>query len=58
MFKRNTLFVVGAGASAELDLPLGGALAKRISQKLDIRFEHGNQQIGKGDLPLTRASRF
>jgi hypothetical protein len=30
MFRRKTIFVVGAGASAELDLPVGSELAKRI----------------------------
>jgi hypothetical protein len=36
MFKKNTLFVVGAGASAELDLPLSSLLATRISAKMNI----------------------
>lgn len=52
MFKKKTVFIVGAGASAELDLPVGNALAKRISAKMDIRFEHGFQPIGDGDLEL------
>jgi hypothetical protein len=52
MFKKKTVFIVGAGASAELDLPLGSALAKRISAKMDIRFERGFQPIGTGDFQL------
>jgi len=41
MFKRRTLFVVGAGASAEVDFPVGGQLARIISDKLDVRINHG-----------------
>jgi hypothetical protein len=52
MFKRRTLFVLGAGASAEVDFPLGSQLAKAIGNKLDIRFEGGtsgwNLTLGAG----------
>jgi hypothetical protein len=40
MFKSKTLFIVGAGASAEADLPVGAKLAKNIAQLLTI--ERGN----------------
>jgi hypothetical protein len=52
MFSKSTAFIVGAGASAELNLPLGDNLAKRISAKLDIRFERGFEPVGTGDLDL------
>jgi hypothetical protein len=52
MFKRRTLFVLGAGASKEVGLPVGIELAKIISEKLDIRFERGDQSVGNGDLAL------
>jgi hypothetical protein len=39
MFTRRTLFVLGAGASFEADLPLGTGLAKAIRKKMDVRFE-------------------
>jgi hypothetical protein len=52
MFKRRTLFVVGAGASAEYGLPPGKLLASKISKKMDIRFEPGNRQIGQGDMDI------
>ncbi len=59
MFKRKTLFVVGAGASAEYGLPPGKLLATKISTKMDIRFEFANRPIGNGDMDiyiqLTRA---
>ena len=49
MFRRHTLFVVGAGASAELGLPVGSGLARQITEKMDIRFERGYEAIGSGD---------
>ena len=52
MFKKNPFFVVGAGASAEPDLPLGSVLAQSISAKMDIRFERGFESVGRGDLNL------
>ena len=38
MFKRRTLFIVGAGASAEVHLPAGAKLARTIGERLDVRF--------------------
>ena len=52
MFKRKTLFVVGAGASAEVDFPVGAELARQIGKKMDIRFERGFEPIGDGDQNL------
>jgi len=37
MFKRHTLFVVGAGASQELNMPVGTDLAKAIHSKLNLK---------------------
>jgi len=52
MFKRNTLFVVGAGASYEFGLPTGKTLTSIIKEKMDIRFEGYNKNIGAGDIDL------
>jgi hypothetical protein len=52
MFRRKTLFVVGAGASAEFGLPLGSLLARQITNKMDIRFERGVEFVGSGDQRL------
>jgi len=54
MFHRKTLFILGAGASAEIDLPLGAGLASVIAQKMDIRFERGYQELGSADFDLYR----
>jgi hypothetical protein len=51
MFRRRTLFVVGAGASSEVNMPVGSELAKAIGIKCDIRFEHG-YPAGNGDHEL------
>lgn len=53
MFNRQTLFIIGAGASVEVGMPLGAELASTIGKKMDIRFEMGGtKHIGSGDLDL------
>jgi hypothetical protein len=52
MFHRRTLFVLGAGTSAEAGMPIGPKLAAAIGKKMDIRFEPSNRHIGDGDLQL------
>src|SRR5215210_4935155 len=37
MFRRKTLFVLGAGASWEAGLPLGWQLAESIAELMDVR---------------------
>jgi hypothetical protein len=49
VFNRRTLFIVGAGASAEVDFPVGTQLARNIGAKMDIRFERGFDPVGTGD---------
>jgi hypothetical protein len=52
MFKRRTLFIVGAGASNEFGLPLGSKLAAAIREKLDVSFDSMGFQLGGGDREL------
>jgi hypothetical protein len=53
MFHSKTVFVLGAGASNEIDLPLGSGLAKTISEKVDIQFnDAGRVQPTGGDFRL------
>ena len=40
-----TVFILGAGASQEANMPIGSQLTKLIATALDIRFEHGFRQI-------------
>jgi hypothetical protein len=44
MFGRKTVFIVGAGASKELKLPIGNELTALIASKLAISFENGQRQ--------------
>jgi hypothetical protein len=52
MFKRQTLFVLGAGSSVEVGLPTGKDMAMAIGKKMDIRFEGFTQPTGEGDFQL------
>ena len=52
MFKSRTLFIVGAGASAEVGLPIGSQLAGTISKKLDIQYDDFGQRLISGDVRI------
>ncbi|KAA2237693.1 SIR2 family protein [Salinarimonas soli] len=54
MFKSRTLFIVGAGASAEIGLPTGAALKEQIASAVDIRFEDGFRMT-RGDHKIADA---
>lgn len=56
MFKSKTVFIVGAGASCEADLPSGDKLKGQIASLLDIRFDDGWNQ-SSGDHAITHALR-
>ena len=51
MFLSKTVFILGAGASKEVGLPVGSELAQIISGKLNIRFEH-QMLVPGGDIRL------
>lgn len=46
---QKTLFVIGAGASKEANLPMGTELKKQISSSLDIRFDDWGSRMVSGD---------
>ena len=54
MFNRKTLFVVGAGGSKELGLPIGDELKDHIAAKLNIKFNDGYNR-SSGDVHVYRA---
>lgn len=54
--ERKTVFVVGAGASKEANLPTGYELKEKISGLLDIRFSWDRQE--SGDYIITEALRI
>src|SRR6476661_8973738 len=39
MLKEPTVFVIGAGAGWDIDMPLGSTLSSQIASKLDIRYD-------------------
>lgn len=47
MFKENTVFILGAGASYEAGFPLGSSLATTLAKDLNIYLEGG--RLAKGD---------
>ncbi len=51
-----TVFIIGAGASREANLPTGDELKNKIVGFLDIRYEHGIKQIS-GDHLIVEALR-
>lgn len=54
MYRAKTVFVVGAGASAEVGLPIGTGLLTQICKLIDIKFEHFNNQT-TGDQLVAKA---
>lgn len=52
MISRKTVFVVGAGASAEFGLPTGPRLAEIIANRLDIRHDDWGRRLVSGDQHL------
>ncbi len=49
MLSSKTVFIVGAGASQEVGMPIGWELRDIIAQKLHMRFGPGNKFTGQGD---------
>jgi hypothetical protein len=48
LFVSKTVFVLGAGASHEVGLPVGSQLAEIISKKVDIQFLEDGQYVENG----------
>ncbi|WP_457091423.1 hypothetical protein [Microvirga sp. P5_D2] len=55
MFKSKTLFIVGAGASYEVGLPIGTGLKQMIASRLDFYFE--GRELSHGDDAIMGALR-
>ncbi|WP_027159932.1 hypothetical protein [Methylobacter luteus] len=51
----NTVFVIGAGASKEANLPTGYELKKEISKILDIRYDDFGHRLDSGDYKIIGA---
>ncbi|SRR5258708_2280683 len=57
MLSSKTVFIVGAGASQEVGMPVGGDLRDIIAKKLHMWFE-GHEFTGKGDIKIVDRLRF
>ena len=56
MFKSQTVFIVGAGASAEIDMPVGAELQSQIANLWPLFDGRGRIRSGAGDVDLFRAA--
>ena len=52
---KNTVFVIGAGASKEANLPTGYELKSRIADLLDMRFESFGSSLKSGDYKIVES---
>jgi hypothetical protein len=50
MIRHKTLFVIGAGAGFDVDMPLGSKLSEVIAEKLNIKFPDYNTASGDKDI--------
>ena len=48
MFKRKTVFVIGAGGSADFGLPLGSELKTKISDVVGLYYDNKSRNLKKG----------
>lgn len=55
MFKPNTVFIVGAGASAELGMPFGNEFKVGLSERIQIRFDDWGRTQESGDPVIMQA---
>lgn len=49
MFNSKVVFVLGAGASAEINMPVGRGLADIIARKMSLAFDNAGRLVGNGD---------
>jgi len=52
MFKKPVVFIIGAGASADYGMPLGGQLASSVAADVDFHFPDNFGPIERGDAAL------
>ncbi|MBP0578994.1 hypothetical protein J8I29_06735 [Labrys sp. LIt4] len=62
MIRKNTLFIVGAGASVDFGLPMGSELKSRIADAVNLRYNHfdlvgGSSTISESILHIDRTNR-
>src|SRR5664279_6384779 len=55
MFRSKTVFVLGAGSSEEVGLPVGSKLKEEIATHIDIRFDEWGREQESGNQNIVRA---
>src|ERR1051325_3004557 len=50
MLRRPPVFVIGAGAGVDINMPVGSTLSATIADKLNIRFDSAEQKSGDRDI--------
>jgi hypothetical protein len=55
MFDKNTVFVIGAGAGAEISMPVGSTLSASIANKTFIRHKDFGPSLLSGDYAISNA---
>jgi hypothetical protein len=58
MFNRKTLFIIGAGAGADVNMPVGRGLALDIAKRTKVNIEHFGGRLGKGTIDEDLALSF
>jgi hypothetical protein len=58
MFSVPTVFVVGAGAGVDVDMPTGEMLCNEIAKKVNLAFESGTKKISGDDRALDAIRRI
>jgi hypothetical protein len=57
MLDQKTLFVIGAGAGQEINMPVGSDLTNTIAAKANIKYEDFGTKLKSGDLAVSYALR-
>ncbi|MET4720768.1 hypothetical protein ABIF63_004874 [Bradyrhizobium japonicum] len=55
MFDKKTVFIIGAGAGVEIDMPVGGQLSHTIANKTYIRHKDYSAELITGDYAVSNA---
>ncbi|UFW88959.1 hypothetical protein BjapCC829_10840 [Bradyrhizobium barranii] len=55
MFDKKTVFIIGAGAGVEIDMPVGSQLSHTIANKTYIRHKDYSSELITGDYAVSNA---
>ncbi|MGY4473746.1 hypothetical protein [Bradyrhizobium sp. USDA 3364] len=55
MFNTSTVFIIGAGAGVEINMPVGSALSSTIADKTHIKYKDFGHDLASGDAAIANA---